>query len=114
MVLDNFPAHPHVELAFFSPNTASKTQFLDASVIHNLNFITIACLLVNNYKLQKVKIRNLNIAYCTVFLLIVVAINDQQNSELDKNEIMLKMCDNTKFKPIPTAKQAIQAIESLR
>ena len=79
-----------------------------------LNFITIACLLVNNYKLQKVKIRNLNIAYCTVFSLIVVAINDQQNSELYKNEIMLKMCDNTKFKLIPTAKQAIQAIESLR
>ena len=40
MVLDNYPAHSHVELenvelAFLPPNTTLKTQRMDTGVIRN-------------------------------------------------------------------------------
>ena len=45
---------------------------------------------------------------------IVAAVNDQLNPKLDKNENMLDTSDNNQCDLIPTAKQAIQAIDYIR
>ena len=36
LVIDNCPAHPHIELFFLSPNTTSITQPMDQGVIRSL------------------------------------------------------------------------------
>ena len=53
MVLDNYPAHPYVELAFLPSNTTSKTPPMDAGVIRNFKLHS-RCMLANR-QLQAVE-----------------------------------------------------------
>ena len=68
MVLDNYPAHSYVELAFLPSNTTSKTPPMDAGVIRN--FKLHHHFMLANRQLQAVESdKEFNGAYWTVFLL---------------------------------------------
>ena len=63
MVLDNFPANPHNELVLLPPNTTSKPQIKNPSVIRVSNFIIVTRLLVHDYKPPKMILKILNREY---------------------------------------------------